>query len=447
MKDQLRRSLRAVGVALAAGVMAIGWSACGGSSSGDEKTGEVVITCAACQRSPTDPFIQHNYEVVQRFNRKYAGRYRVEVKQNQYAGDSTERVQYYQRLALANDLPDLFNLDTSELRVLQDTRRLMDFRPTLDADPSWRDAFFDGGFTAFTDDAGHIYGIPTQRDAIGIYYNRAILSAAGVDEFPRTWDELESTCKRVVATGKICLAMDGDWSTLLMWADMIGTHPDNQDFLLDGITTGDYASNPAVVEATERLQRWHREGFVNRDAYSGDFENASTPFLTGEAAMLANGPWYVSSGLKTRDASRGLYEHVGYAPSPGWTADARGAIVVSEGAWVSGASTDAKREAVHAFLKFVTSHDEALSKMQALSSYPPVEIKLSPQETARIEPLSRNLADEVEDLKLIFPHVYTRSPSGFQNAWKNLWPAYARGEMSTDAFLTKLGQDATSPTG
>lgn len=426
-------------------VFATAWG-CGGDEGSGDSDGEVVITCAACQSSPTDPFLQNNFETVQRFNDRYAGRYRIRIQQNQYAQSGADRLQYYQRLALANDLPDLFLSNTSEVKSLQKTGKLLDFAPILDEDSGWRSSFFQGAFDAFTGEDGQIWGIPSQRDTIGIYYNKSILRDAGVNEFPRTWDQLDAACKRVQAAGKICLAMDGDWVTLLMWANLIGTQPDGSVFLTAGLPSGDYAANPAAVRATETLKHWHTEGYVNRDAFSGDFEDASTPFVRGDAAMIANGPWFIKSGLQAKEAAKGLYNQAGYAVSPGWTPDDRGAIVVSEGAWASGSTDERSKEAVAAFLKFITSHDEAITKTRNTGSYPPVEIEFSEDESQALEPLAAGLVEEASNVPLSFPHVYVRAPSGFATAWKNLWPAYVKGDMDTNEFLTRLGDDATSPT-
>src|SRR5262245_27135936 len=56
----------------------------------------VVITCSACQNSPTDPFLQFNYKAVQQFNARYRGKYEIKILQNQYAGSGPNRLQYYQ---------------------------------------------------------------------------------------------------------------------------------------------------------------------------------------------------------------------------------------------------------------------------------------------------------------------------------------------------------------
>src|SRR3954469_11224043 len=128
----------------------------------------VVITCSACQSSATDPFLQFNYQAAQRFNARYKGRYEIKMVQNQYAGSGPNRRQYYQRLALANALPDLFLLQRSELQTLAGTQKLHDFAPALRSDPKWRQTFYPESFAALTDPKGHVYAIPEERDSIGI---------------------------------------------------------------------------------------------------------------------------------------------------------------------------------------------------------------------------------------------------------------------------------------
>jgi raffinose/stachyose/melibiose transport system substrate-binding protein len=420
------------------GVLATG---CGGSAA--DKGAAVVITCAACQESPTDPFLQYNHDAVEKFNARYKGRYRVEVVQNQYAGSGPDRLQHYQRLALANDLPDVFLVNRAELESLQQTGKLLDFAPILGRDKPWKASFYDGAFTALTDAAGHTWAIPQQRDAIGVYYNKALLQQAGVTRFPATWDELRADCAKVKAKGKICLAMDGDWVTLLMWANLIGTQPGGREFLFSGIRQGDYAANPAVVKATETLRDLHTAGYVNRDAFSGDYNNAATPFVRGEAAMVANGPWMVATDIKGSNAGKDLYGEVGYAPSPGWSEGARGLIVVAgNGGWVSGTRDPRKREAVAAFMRFLTSRAMSIEQTRKTGAYPAVKLTLSGRETASLEPLAAALVKQSSSIPDTYAHVYFSAPAAFATEWKNAWPAYVQGKLDTTEFLGRLSRGA-----
>lgn len=164
----------------------------------DEPSGEVItITCATCQESPTDPFLQYNFEAAQRFNTAHAGEYVVETIENQNAGSSPDRLQYYKRLALADDLPDLFQLNSAEIQALQDTAKLRDFGDDLSAAPEWEETFKPDVFTALGGPDGQIWAIPQQRDAIGIYWNKALFKSVGYETFPGTWAEFEQAAAKL----------------------------------------------------------------------------------------------------------------------------------------------------------------------------------------------------------------------------------------------------------
>jgi raffinose/stachyose/melibiose transport system substrate-binding protein len=424
-------------------VLAVALAACGGTQSSSGK-GEVVITCSACQSSPTDPFLQYNFEAVQRFNQQYAGRYRVKVVKNQYAGSGPDRLQYYQRLALANDLPDVFLVNRAELEALEKTGKLMDFGPRLDKDAAWKSSFFDGAFDALKE-GDKVLAIPEERDSIGIYYNKRLFADAGITSFPATWQELDADCARIKAKGAICMALDGDWVTLLMWANLIGTQPGGQDVLATGLRDGGYAANPAVVKASETLKRWHTQGYVNRDAFSGDYANAAAAFVRGKAAMVANGPWMVPTDIKSKNAIKGLYDDTGYEPAPGFSASDRGLVVVAgNGGWVSGSTDARKQEAVTAFMKFLTTQREGLAQTVKTGAYPAVKVDLDGSAAKQLDPLAANLVKQSTKVPMTYPHVYFGAPAAFGTAWKNLWPAYVQGKLDTGKFLDQLSKDAAA---
>jgi raffinose/stachyose/melibiose transport system substrate-binding protein len=404
----------------------------------------VVITCSACQDSPTDPFLQFNYHAVQQFNAKYKGRYQVKIVQNQYAGSGPMRLQYYQRLALANALPDVFLLQRSELQTLAGTGKLVDFGPSLAADKAWQKSFYPDSFGALKDKKGRVLAIPEERDSIGIYYNKALFAKAGIKTFPATWSEFLQDCAKLKASGSIPFAMDGNWVTLLMWANLIGTQAGGAKFLTTGTTKGNYAGNPSVVKATEFLKRLHTDGYVNSDAFTGDYNNAATAFVQGQAAMIANGPWMVQSDIKGKNAPASLYDEVGYVPAPGWTPNGRGLIVVAgNGGWVSGSRDAAKRKAVVAFMKFVTSTKLSFEQTLKTGAYPSVKLSLKPSQLARLEPLAYRLVQQSTKVRYTYPHAYFATPAAFFQEWTNDWPSYVQGALSTSELLNKLAAAAT----
>jgi ABC-type glycerol-3-phosphate transport system substrate-binding protein len=404
--------------------------------------GETVITCQECEPSATDVFSQSRYDVVQAFNKKYQGTYRVEV---QHYGGVANDLQYWERLALAGALPDIFVIQSTQLQTLAKTGKLLNVAPYLAKDKAWKSSFYSDSFEALTGTKGQIWAIPEERDVIGIFYNKALFAKAGVRSFPATWSEFLQDCRKLKTSGVIPFAMDGDWVTQLMWANLIGTQPGGAKFLTSGIRKGNFANNKIVVKATEFLKMLHTAGYTNKDAFTGDYPNASNPFLQARAAMIANGPWMVQADIKGTSALPGLYKQMGYATSPGWTTNGRGVIVLAGNAgWVSGATDSAKRAAVVAFMKFTTSRAIQVQRTIKTGAYWAVNLKLTPKQIKQLDPLTYRFHALADKVTYHYPDAKFATLQPFTDAWKNYWPAYVQNSMSTKDFLAKLSQAITS---
>jgi raffinose/stachyose/melibiose transport system substrate-binding protein len=425
----MRLTTRAGVAPAAVAVALLATAGCGGGSDASTTPqGEVVITCEACPVKATDdPFQQFRKELTDAFNAKYKGRYRIKATPYTPANDA-DAAQHYARAAATGTLPDLFAEQATIVRDAARSGTLMDFAPVLDKDRAWKSSFAGDAFLSLTD-GGHVWGVPEGRDAVGIYYNKTLFEKAGIAAFPATWDEMLQACAKLKAAGAIPFAMDGDWVTQLMWSNLIGTKPGGVEFLRSGIGKGDFASNPGVVQATEFLKGMHTSGCVNKDAFSGDYEHAAAPFLDGQAAMIANGPWMVPD---IKAAKKKL--DVGYASSPG-----NGLLVIpgSEG-WASGAKGDDKRAAVTAFMKFMTSNQEMLHKAEVTGSFWPTKLKPDAAQVKQLEPLAYDLLEKAGTVAYVYPHAKFATPEAFTRAWTNGWPAYVQGKMSTKDFLSSL---------
>ncbi len=390
--------------------------------------GEIVITCEPCALTPTagDTFGRYRKELTAAFNQKYKGRYRVESKPYVHTNLDAESAAHYQRQAATDTLPDLFIEASPTVQALARTGKLFDFADALERDPAWRETFKPDVFTSLTDADGHVWGVPEQVDTVGIFYNKKLFQKAGITAFPTTWDELTTAAARLESAGVIPFAMDGDWVTQLWWANLIGTTPGGADFLKEGIKNGEYAGNPTVVQATEQLKSLHTDGFVNSDAFTGDYDRAAQPFLGGQAAMIANGPWMIPD-------IEGAKVDAGYAASPG-----DGLIVFSGAGWASGAKDDASREAVVEFNRFRTSQEQVFRKAVVTGGYWPTTFEPTAAQLKQLEPLAVRLVQQASQVTYTYPHAKFAAPLAFHTAWINQWPAYVQGKLSTEDFLGKL---------
>jgi raffinose/stachyose/melibiose transport system substrate-binding protein len=399
----------------------------------------VELTCQRCEESPSDVFSQAWYDTVQAFNAEFEGRYEITVER--FGGQDENDLQYWERLALAEALPDIFIAQSSQLQTLARTGQLVDFAPALAEDPEWAESFYPDVFASLTGPAGEIWAIPEQRDVVGIYWNRDLFEQAGLDSFPTTWDEFLEAAEALDKAGIIPMAMDGDWVTQLMWANLIGTRPGGQEFLESGIRAGDFVDDPMIIEATEYLKELHTSGYVNEDAFSGDYQNAANPFLQEQAAIIANGPWMVAADIQSDAATEELYSHVAYSPAPGWTAGDQGVIVLAANAGIASGTTDPDEQAaVIEFLKFATSPDVQLQRTLNTGAYWPVQLELTPDQRDQVEPLTLDLLETADSVTYRYPHAKFATLQPFTDAWKNYWPAYVQGSIETTEFLERLSE-------
>src|SRR5262245_61975973 len=312
------------------------------ASGGTAKThGVVELTCQRCAESPSDVFSQSWYDVVQAFNKQYAGKYHITVQK--FGGQNENDLQYWERLAIAGKLPDIFIAQATQLKQLAKTGKLMNFQTVLQSDQAWSRQFYSGAFESLTDSKGAIWGIPEERDVVGIYWNKKLFAKAGLHSFPTTWAEFQADCATLKKAGVIPVAMDGDWVTQLMWANLLGRQPGGVRFRQSGIGQGGWASNPIVVRATEYLKNLQTSGYVNKDSFTGNYQDAANPFLQEQAAMIANGDWMVAADIKGKAAKKDLYSQVAYSPAPGWSAGKQGLIVLEGNAGVASGTHDSAK--------------------------------------------------------------------------------------------------------
>ena len=101
-------------------------------------------------------------------------------------------------------LPDVFTVPFTDAKGLLENGQLADVTSEVKA-LGYADKFNPIILSGVQDDKGDIFGFPRQAYAMGLHYNRALFTAAGLDPDvpPTTWDEVRADAKAISdATGK-----------------------------------------------------------------------------------------------------------------------------------------------------------------------------------------------------------------------------------------------------
>ncbi|ARC58180.1 Maltose/maltodextrin-binding protein [Frondihabitans sp. 762G35] len=140
---------------------------------------------------------------------------------------------------------------------------------------------------------GDLYGLQPVTNSIALYYNKKLLSAAGVTP-PKTWDELRAAAKKLTTGKTYGFAMSN-----------INTYEGTWQFLPYFWSNGGDEKNIATTGATQALQfdlDLQNDGSMSKSSINWAQADVNNQFIAGKAAMMINGPWQ----LPLLNAAKGL---------------------------------------------------------------------------------------------------------------------------------------------
>jgi multiple sugar transport system substrate-binding protein len=181
------------------------------------------------------------------------------------------------QMSSSRTLPDVLMLDNPDLQQIAATGALT---PLSDYGLN-SDGYVKGVVDASTYE-GKLYGLQPITNSIALFYNKDVLSAAGIKP-PTTWAELKTAAKALTKGDQYGLAFsapanyEGTWQFLpFMWSN------------------GGDEKNIATQQTADALQLWVdlvKSGSASKSVVNWTQADVNDQFLAGKAAMMINGPW------------------------------------------------------------------------------------------------------------------------------------------------------------
>lgn len=213
---------------------------------------------------------------------------------------------------------------------------------------------------------GKVYGLPGEAETLGVFYNKEIFTELGLSE-PKSLADLEAVSAKVRQSGRTPMAV-GDkegWpgGHLLSMALSSAIGPDGMQELFDGKRSWD---SPEVVAALQVWKDFEQAGTLPKSPTSVDYDDSTSLFFSGDAAMIPTGSWLVDELNGNADFE------VGYIPFP--APDGPGIFTggLGSGPYVS-ATTQNADESIR-FLDFLASPEHARWMAEKLQTIPPREV-------------------------------------------------------------------------
>lgn len=243
---------------------------------------------------------------------------------------------------------------------------------------------------------GEKYGVPAGFVPLAVYYDTALFAEAGVEEFPRTWEQWVEVAERLtvdengdgtperygVVLPDHATVANGLWPTLF--------YGNGGDVVEDGRAVIDSPENAATLEFWRSAIE---DGAISPTGVDG--VGADELFGGGKAAMTVGGPWMASIA-----AENGIDYAIAPIPA-GPEAQAASAIGISMATTVD--TGDAEREAAQEFFSFFLDEANAV-KWSLGSGWPPLRTDIPAEEVAS-NPVVASLTEMADLGRPLLPGV------------------------------------------
>jgi multiple sugar transport system substrate-binding protein len=153
----------------------------------------------------------------------------------------------------------------------------------------WEDIY--AGPKAAVSEGNKVFGMPIGSNSLALYYNKKMLTDAGVASPPKTWAELNETAKKTTKSPVYGIAFSAvnDEQATWQWEPFLWSN---------GGSLTDLGSEKAT-EALQLWVDWVKNGYASKDVVNWSQGDVPNQFLGGRAATMVMGPWQLGNVEKS----------------------------------------------------------------------------------------------------------------------------------------------------
>lgn len=387
-----------------AAVLPLTFTACSGGSSNAGQDVKTLTVLDSYNNEPDKGILQASID-------KCAAAVGVTIERTTVPGK--DRMQTVLQRSSSKTLPDVLMLDNPEVKDVAATGALAplgDFK--VDTSP-----FAGNSLDAVTQE-GQVYGLPLPADTLGLFYNKEVLEAAGMQP-PKTWDELKAAAAKLTTGDRYGLALsaaatyEGSWQFLpFMWTN------GGDETKLD---------SPAVKEALQLYVDLVNSGSVSKSIVNWTQADVKDQFVAGKAAMMINGPWQIPALAKAPQVKWDSVQIPVNKPGQTPTAPLGGMV------WtVPRTGDEAKESKAAEFVACTGSEDSQLSLGKARNTVP-VRAGLKEKYVQEV-PAMKAFTEQVENARARTGKLGTEWPKAATTIYTAVQLALTGGASVDEAF-------------
>jgi len=217
----------------------------------------------------------------------------------------------------------------------------------------WGDTFIESALSVCEYD-GQVYCLPGGIRTVQVWYNQALFTELGIEP-PTTWEELEAVAQTLQDNGVIPFALGNKeaWEAPLIYEYLLIRMGGYDAFESAAARSGSKFSDPAFVDAAQKLVEMQEAGWFPEGANGIEFGEMLGQFFNGDAGMAVflNVMPGIAGGMAPEDFELAFFEFPTLSDDP---VVATGMVGSIGGAWAISASSEHPDEMAE-FLRFWTS--------------------------------------------------------------------------------------------
>lgn len=156
---------------------------------------------------------------------------------------------------------------------------------------------------------GGLYAVPGALSVLGVYYNKSLVKAAGVNKTPATLDDFEKDLAAVKKSGKTPFSLGGLqvggfqlWNAL---TNVLGDEKQYRDWVYG--KPGATITTDAAKQAAQKVIDWVGAGYIPASANATADSDAQAGFTNGRSAYLITGNWAAAAIEKAMGDNVGFF--------------------------------------------------------------------------------------------------------------------------------------------
>jgi multiple sugar transport system substrate-binding protein len=426
-----RRALGIAGMLAGAG----GLAACGSSSGGSSSGGSKKLTYWASNQAPTTELDKKILTPVLAQFTKQTG-ISVDITVIPWSDLYTKIL----TATTSGNGPDILNIGNTWSAALQATGAFVPFDTGTLAKIGGKQKFFSTSYATSGAVGKTPTSVPLYGLAYGLFYNKALFSAAGITAPPTTWTEFLTVAKKLTNPAKSVYGFGIEGASVsenAHWAFILGRQQGGELFT-DGKPT--FASAAQVRGVKQYLDYMSVDKVVSPNNAEYDLD----PELLGDFAKNKVAMVCLQAGAAATLKSLGMSESLyGVAPIPlPDPMPTGGAPVESHAAGInlSVFTNTGNEDNALKMVKFMTETSTQTTLNAAFGSLPVVNAAYSDKtfQTPFYQTFKTVLADHSEPMPLISAEGQMETLVG--TALKGLWAKAATGPVSEAQILSALTQ-------